>query len=220
MKKMVLLTALLVLDAACGSDTPDYGEDDAGMDASEDKDGGGDAGSDSDSDSDSDTDTDSDADGDSDQDAGVCTEIPDFDAGSCEKLMGWGFDGNQCVQYTGCECEPYCGELFEEAVDCIRSCSAAGHCYTAKMKTKTSLKQDSFGPGSSCDEIFVCANTAWTDVVEDMLGELQCSMDLKCFTGMTCTTEIRGEISDNVWDNLCETSLLSSVYEIVCLIYI
>ena len=55
-----------------------------------------------------------------------CIAIRDgTDFGLCELLLGWGFNGSECVPYSGCDCEPFCHAFFPSPAECEAACAPA-----------------------------------------------------------------------------------------------
>lgn len=63
--------------------------------------------------------TDGDADGDGD---GDCDALDPAGYGDCEMLLGWVWDGFDCVMSSGCDCAPDCDSFFDDMESCEDAC--------------------------------------------------------------------------------------------------
>src|SRR5512142_1598935 len=93
--------------------------------------------------------------------AGVSScSVVSADHGDCEAALGWSFNGRQCAILAGCGCEPDCGYIFPNPVDCALACSVKGECNREVLEGAGLLKD--LVPGTYCDELRVCTGVAPT----------------------------------------------------------
>jgi hypothetical protein len=129
--------------------------------------------------------------------------------GDCAAIVGWGFDGAVCRQYSGCGCGPDCGHLFSSAAECAASCARDGHCTAAALTGGGIAKR--FAKGDFCDDVIACASSA-TEAAVSQLVSLSgaCAKAPQCSL-LTCSTSLTGTIDGQVWQNVCAASLLPDV---------
>jgi hypothetical protein len=68
-------------------------------------------------------------------------------------VLGWGFDGENCSQFSGCDCAPNCDAFHGTLQGCMDGC--AGYCDESVFEG-LALAQDDWGPGTYCDDVSVC----------------------------------------------------------------
>lgn len=52
-----------------------------------------------------------------------CTKVDPNGYGTCEMVLGVGWDGSKCTTVSGCSCPAPCSELFSTLDDCQKACS-------------------------------------------------------------------------------------------------
>jgi hypothetical protein len=87
-----------------GADAIEDVEDDASTDAAEDPDGASDASGDVLSEP-------------------ACVALDPYAYGWCDMLLGYGWDGANCVAISGCDCAPDCAHFFRSMSACIAACT-------------------------------------------------------------------------------------------------
>jgi eight-cysteine-cluster-containing protein len=58
----------------------------------------------------------------------ACTPVKPGSHGACKMVVGWIFDGQQCVLEGGCTCEPDCAAVFAGQKDCEAACGSTSAC--------------------------------------------------------------------------------------------
>jgi len=54
---------------------------------------------------------------------GECKTLKAEDYGPCAMILGFGFNGKECVYFSGCSCGDDCDFFFESEEDCKKACS-------------------------------------------------------------------------------------------------
>jgi hypothetical protein len=127
--------------------------------------------------------------------------------GTCDVVLGWGFDGKVCRQWRGCDCASDCARLFSTAHACAQACQMEGGCNGEALVSGGIAR---FGVGGSCDSLLAC-------VPAGSEGELglalagACRTDGTCAGAQTCPLELPGVIDQALWDRYCTASLISGV---------
>jgi hypothetical protein len=220
-------------DADADTDTDTDADADADTDADADGDGDGDgdtdtdADADGDGDGDGDTDTDADADGDGDGDGDTDTDADaddrcvdvSGDYGGCDMFLGYGFDGDRCVSFSGCSCDPHCGDFFDDLGECTGTCADEGRCNDELMRGE-GIASDDFGVGDHCDEVHLCVDETARSLVDEIFPSAHCDETIAfCTSTSSCQVYPSGAISAARWRELCEASLVPGVSGILCVVW-
>ena len=147
-----------------------------------------------------------------------CIDVSGGDYGACEMVLGWGYDGNDCVHYSGCSCEPNCGGFHKDLGSCIKAC--ATKCDTSAF-LGLALKKDGWGVGDHCDDVFACTNTAAANYLKSILPQLDCGASSDCpGNGMQfCRLAYAGTVDAAAYAGYCEMTLVEGVDAIYCSLY-
>jgi hypothetical protein len=150
-------------------------------------------------------------------DAGASTcAVVSGEYGDCAAIVGWGFDGTVCRQYSGCGCGPDCDHVFSSAAQCAASCAKDGHCKEDAL-TGGGIAAG-FVKASFCDEVFACgASAIEADLNQIVPLSSACEQTPRCALA-TCPTSLTGTIEGQAWQNVCAASLLPGV-TITCLVW-
>ncbi len=130
--------------------------------------------------------------------------------GACSAVLGWGFDGKVCRQWSGCDCAPDCARLYPTALACAQACRMQGGC------NSEALVSQGIGRlvlGGSCYCLLAC-------VPAGLEGELgldlpdSCPGGGPCGDGRSCLLKVPADdsiIDEALWDRYCTASLISGV---------
>jgi hypothetical protein len=141
------------------------------------------------------------------------------DYGDCATPIGWGYNGSECVSFSGCSCAPNCGQFFKDAFSCASTCGAAGKCDTTAMHALY-LAEDPFKEGNHCDGVYLCAPDSDKPALASLFPDMKCDgQPGSCPTGGTCDVYYNGAVTAEKWDALCVASLLPEVDDITCVVY-
>ncbi len=147
---------------------------------------------------------------------GGCVDVSGVDYGLCRMLIGWGFDGEKCRSFGGCDCEPNCDHFYDDAISCATACAANGGCDLSLMKRD-------LAPDQMCDTVFVCVEPTASDAFSGILPGVSCPGDggWSCTDAATCDTAYgHYYITDEQWTEICALSLLPEVRELVCMVWL
>jgi hypothetical protein len=50
------------------------------------------------------------------------TVLPPYDYGDCDAVLGTVFNGSECIEISGCDCEPDCDLFFPDYATCMEMC--------------------------------------------------------------------------------------------------
>ena len=53
----------------------------------------------------------------------ACAKLDPSAYGTCEKILGIGWDGTKCVSVSGCDCKPDCDKIFTNKAACEAACT-------------------------------------------------------------------------------------------------
>jgi hypothetical protein len=127
--------------------------------------------------------------------------------GACEAVLGWGFDGKVCRQWSGCDCAPDCGRLFPTAQTCAQACRAQGACNSEALVSGGIAH---FAVGESCDSLLACVPAGLEGQLGlDLAGN--CQAGGICAAAQTCLLKLPPVIDQADWDRYCTASLISGV---------
>jgi len=156
-------------------------------------------------------------------DGGKMCGVADGDYGTCEAVIGYAFNGEYCELRSGCGCEDDCDLFFDDLSECTSTCADAGFCNTGVFSGEA-LAEDPFVQGNFCDEVDVCTPNSVLDDVELLFPDLfSCEgngfpCDQQGF-GQKCTVQWSGEVGPEIWEQLCEASLVPDINKIACVIW-
>lgn len=145
---------------------------------------------------------------------GACQAVGD-DHGPCDALIGWAFVGDGCQLLSGCSCEPDCALFFDDAVSCATTCAAAGECRLDKIHGG-GIAPDEVGPGSFCDEVDTCVHP---NELAELFPGLSCEPQGQPCGGEVCHLLFAGELTPELWEQVCAASLLPGVDELTCMVF-
>jgi hypothetical protein len=138
------------------------------------------------------------------------------DYGDCEAVLGWGFDGDRCRLFGGCDCAPDCDKLYGTALACATACRSTGYCREATFESgglAGPLKE-----GKLCDDLTVCTGTASEAELGALLELSVCEPNAECPDATMCRVVHSGTVSAAEWGSLCTASVLP-VDSITCMVY-
>jgi len=147
-----------------------------------------------------------------------CIDVSGSDYGACEMVLGWGYDGNDCVHYSGCSCDPNCQGFHKDLGSCIKAC--ATNC-DASAFLGLALKKDGWGVGDHCDDVFACTNAAAANNLESLYPQFECGASAECpGNGMQfCRLAYAGTVDAAAYADYCEMTLVDGVDAIYCSLY-
>jgi hypothetical protein len=127
--------------------------------------------------------------------------------GACDQVLGWGFDGKVCRQWTGCDCAPDCAQMAASAQGCAQTCRKQGRCNTEALVSRGVA---TFAIGGSCDNLVACVPAGLeTELGLQLAGS--CQSGGTCGDVQTCPVEVAGAIDQAQWNDYCTASLVSGV---------
>ncbi len=146
--------------------------------------------------------------------------IADGDYGTCDAIIGWAFDGQECVLLSGCGCESDCDLFYETLDECATTCADAGECNPDKF-IGAGIKENPFVQGDGCDEVDVCTPQSLHDAVMALFpGMFTCEGNgFPCEGDGKCTVQWQGEVDAELWKQLCAASLVPDLETIACVIW-
>jgi hypothetical protein len=155
-----------------------------------------------------------------DADLTACPALDPSGYGACGSVLGAIFDGNQCVEVSGCDCGADCAGFFPTVEACASGCAAAGRCNTGKF----------LGPdlpievGDFCDLLEPCGQgdpstlaqvlSVWPDLTCGG-AETHCT----CATTLMCYAQTV-TIDADVYRRACAASLLPTVACVSCTVFL
>ncbi len=130
--------------------------------------------------------------------------------GGCAVVLGWGFDGSRCRQYSGCACAPDCRRLYPNVRECALACRANGYCNTDAL-VGTGIAAD-LVVGQGCGFTICVPEGLETELGLDLVGD--CQVQSSCPGALTCRLA-SGTVDETLWDRLCTASIIPGV-EVQC----
>jgi len=106
----------------------------------------------------------------------ACQTVKPGSHGECKMLLGFIFDGSQCVTEGGCSCDPDCKAFFASLEECQKACGIATGC----------KDHQECPSGQECKTY--CGN-GWCSGVCEALPDGECWYDKDCPAGQTCEGE-------------------------------
>jgi len=131
----------------------------------------------------------------------ACRVVTPGSHGACKMLIGWIFDGKQCVSEGGCGCDPDCDAVFPSKDACLAACNLPVACVRNAdcaldqecldgvcQALPSSCSADADCPaGQYCGNL-LCGN-GWCSGVCNPNPEGTCVKDADCPTGETCVLQ-------------------------------
>ena len=145
--------------------------------------------------------------------------VADGDYGPCDAIIGWAFTGTTCELLSGCDCGDDCDLFFDNEIDCAKTCADAGECDEDKL-FGVALADD-LTLGGFCDQVDVCTPQQYSQLLPDLFPEqFVCEPGQFCPNQQeTCTVSWAGEVTEELWTQLCAASLLPGLSTINCVIW-
>ncbi len=146
--------------------------------------------------------------------------VANGDYGPCDAIIGWAFNGDECVEISGCDCGDDCDLFFDSLDDCALTCAGAGECNTQKFSGEA-LAEDPFVQGNTCDEVNVCTPDVWMEAVMALFpDQFVCEGNgFPCDGTNKCAVQWAGEVGPELWEQLCAASLVPGVDKVACVIW-
>ncbi len=155
--------------------------------------------------------------------AGICRAVDPNAYGACEWEIGFAFAGAACVRVTGCDCGADCAAFFPSLADCATTCAAQGRCNPAKLRGPGG---GSLTVGDFCDELHACgpyADPTAHDAVVRLMPPADCApAGPVCGStdALRCRVDPGAPIDAATYEALCAMSLIESVRDIQCIVWL
>jgi hypothetical protein len=147
----------------------------------------------------------------------MCIDVGGVDYGSCDKVLGVGYDGQHCKHYSGCSCAPNCAGFHADLPACLAAC--AGKCDPAAFVGK-GIAPKSWGVGDFCDEVFVCVSPGFEAQLKSIYPQATCSPGGGLCNGKSrCTLDNGGTVAQSSYDGYCSLTLIEWIEAVYCIVY-
>ena len=141
------------------------------------------------------------------------------DYGACQAVLGWGFNGEDCQQYSGCDCGADCANLHQEIDGCTASCEGMGFC-DESVFDGFGLAPDGWDVGQYCDDLSVCVASDVVPLVQALVPGAMCAPDAGlCNKDSRCVLEYGAGVSPYHISLACELSLVPGIDAVTCSVY-
>ena len=122
-----------------------------------------------------------------------CTPVRPGTHGACEMVLGYIFDGQQCMLESGCGCKPDCDFFFESLEECEAACNAPIPCHADEECPPGQVCIWSGGcPPCDCDPAAgdcACPMCVPPEHGYCGPGPAPCTSDADCDDGDKCTVD-------------------------------
>lgn len=140
------------------------------------------------------------------------------DYGDCDMSLGWAFDGEDCLPFSGCGCEPDCAAFSPDLDSCIAGC--AGFCDESAF-LGAGIADDGWGQDDYCDEIYTCVKSDVVPILEALFATIDCSgaAGSGCAAGeVRCVMGSHVTVSGSLFAELCSATLVEDVRDLLCMV--